>query len=143
MSLPATLLAGMASLIAPARCPACRAFTGEAEEASASRDARGALGALLCHACCERLEWLEVACLACGLPRGPGLAESRRCSRCRTQSLGRVRTTTGLYRYRGPGRHVLRRSGRVSTACRRPHRSRGCHGPRSGSPGVFTASCPG
>ena len=113
MSLPATLLAGLASLIAPARCPACRTFLSEDEPAPAARApsprASEALARRLCPPCRDRLEWLEVACLGCGLPRGPGLGESRRCARCRTQSLGHVRTTTGLFRYRGPGRHVLRR----------------------------------
>jgi len=108
MSFPATLLSGLASLIAPERCPACRAYT-LADEQRPPASAREALAAQLCAPCQERLDWLEVACRACALPRGPGLSESRRCSSCRSQSLGRVRTTTALYRYRGPGRHVLRR----------------------------------
>jgi ComF family protein len=98
-SLSRELLAGLASLIAPPTCLACRAPIVRAAPFPEG----------LCADCRVDLEWIEVACRGCGHPRGPGLMESRRCVSCAKQSLGRVQTTTTLFRYRGAGRHLTRR----------------------------------
>ncbi|MBL4849267.1 MAG: ComF family protein [Planctomycetes bacterium] len=94
------MLAGLVSLVAPIACLGCRDPLPEATP--------GWPGAL-CLPCRRSLTWIDVACAGCGRARGPGLLSCARCSACVGQARGRVQETIALWRYRGPGRALVRR----------------------------------
>mgnify|MGYP003648188401 FL=1 len=98
-------LAGLLSLLAPVACLSCKAPLPEADPSLKRAPWPGAL----CARCREELSWIDAACLGCGRGRGPGLESCRRCPSCIGRARGRIAATVALWRYRGPGRALVRR----------------------------------
>lgn len=99
------VLDGLLSLLAPVACLSCKASLPEADPSLRRAPWPGAL----CARCRQRVSWIDRACLGCGRGRGPGLESCRRCPSCVGRARGRVASTVALWRYRGPGRALVRR----------------------------------
>lgn len=96
---------GLLSLVAPVACLSCSLPLPRADPSVAASPWPNAL----CQGCHEELSWIGEACLGCGRGLGPGLPSSSRCPSCVGQARGRVAATIALWRYRGPGRTLVRR----------------------------------
>lgn len=99
------IVGGLLSVLAPVSCLACLCPLPDADP-SLRRDP---WPESLCEACRAEVSWLDAACLGCGRGRGPGLPTCRRCPACTGRARGRIAGTIALWRYRGPGRTLVRR----------------------------------
>lgn len=100
-----SVLHGLLALMAPITCLGCKRPLPDADP----RLDAPLWPRALCEGCREELAWIEAACLGCGQGRGPGLASCRRCPSCTGKARGRIAGTVALWRYRGPGRNLVRR----------------------------------